>query len=372
MADIGRPIGGAEASPALAWMLNQPPLPEPEAWEVVVPEPSPVVLDFVAGEGLRQSKTMRGHQLTTRMGERLTGRGTVWVYNFAARPVTGVVRLEGHGGAAVEQRLTLKPGERRAVPVEFAVSTERFHGVQWRAQFEAEDDRVPPARLASWVYPHVGQFVQKVLTDLQHAAPAAAQNAARIDGRPLARGEAPLFPQGRWRVTKGVTVEERGDTWRFTVTEFPDEVMRPAMAELPLPDGFRFPRYSMILAQVRLAPRRAEEVRAHPEPRGEPENSALDREVFGVYFRTAQGGLYVTTMNFAATTEGLNFGQVADNFTPFVYGRNHLPWRFLENEPAALALVFRPRLLPATYEVRGARIVELIEAKREEAGSGKR
>lgn len=149
--------------------------------------------------------------------------------------------------------------------------------------------------------------------------------------------------------------------WRFTVEGFPDEVLRPAVAELPLPDNFVFQAYDIFTADVRLVPRGASDVTPAIEPRSEPEFSAIDKETVGFYFRTERGGLYATSMHFPVSTAGMRFGQMAGNFTPVFYGRMHLPWRFLENKPLSLVIMFRPRLLPATYEIRQAKIAEIVK-----------
>lgn len=360
MRAIGRKFNNNEATPALAWLLHQPPLPESRAWEVVAYPPSPVVIDFVAGEGMLAIKSSRGHFLSRGKDGRATGRGTVVIYHFGRGPLSGVLRVESRAIATLTMKLTLMPGDRREIPVDFNVDMPEFAGTPWRATFESPS--VSSSRLRSWVYPDMSGYEERPLADLHQPSTASVRHATVLDQRPLARGEAPLQIRGRWRVTKGVDVEEGTRVWRFTVNGFPDETMRPAMAELPLPDGFRFPRYGLVLANLRLAPRTADAAQPHPEPRSEPEFSALDKETIGVYYRTVQGGLYATTMHFPVTTEWLRFAQIADNFTTVFYGRMHSPWRFLDNEPVALVLMFRPRLLPATYEIRDARIVELVRA----------
>lgn len=361
MRDIGRRFGDFEISPALAWLLHQPPLPEPREWDVTVSAPSPVVIDFVAGTGMRQSKSSRGHFLTQMSALEAKGQGTVVLYNFGRKAMRGVLRVDGHAREPLIEQLELAPGERRDISLTFAVDRQPFQGVRWKATFVPDCDEVPPARLRSFVYPEAVGLRPQVLADFQHEPKRSAANAANLDSRRLARGEAPLRPDGRWRVTKGMRVEESGRVWRFTVNGFPDETLRPAIAELPLPDGFTFHAFDIFAADVRLCPRRAEDVALADEPRSEPEFSAIDKETAGFYFRSRAGGLYATAMHFPVSTSGMRFGQMAANFTPVFYGRMHLPWRFLETQPVSLVLIFRPRLLPATYEIRDARIVRLTK-----------
>ena len=47
MAGIGTPVGGGEATPALAWLAAQPAPNRTRDWPVKVPAPSPVVMDFL-------------------------------------------------------------------------------------------------------------------------------------------------------------------------------------------------------------------------------------------------------------------------------------------------------------------------------------
>lgn len=364
MRDIGRKIGEGEASPALAWLLHLPPIERRRNWSVQVPPPSPVVLDLVAGEGLLTSKTSRGHFLTNRIAQGWSGRGKVRVYNFHGRQVSGIVRITG-ATRSTDWPVTLAPGQMTELEMEFALDGDRFRAERWNAEFLDRENQLPVARLNWLLYPHTIGFQTRLFAGFDYPAEAARENAAVIDARPRAVGEETVQSRGRWRMTKGVQLEEGPTgTWRFTVTGFPDEPMQRALAELPLPDGFRFPKYSFLSAEMRLLPRKASEVTPAEEPRAEPDFSDLDREVFALTVRTRKGGIYATAFHFPLSTQGLAFTQIANNFTAIFYGRMDLPWRFLDNEPASLLFSFRPRLLPATYEISNLRVVELVPADR--------
>ena len=107
---------------------------------------------------------------------------------------------------------------------------------------EDQRTRADPAQrdavLATNFYPASAYRVIRETAGFNH--PAAAQaSRARLLARPLAVGEPALVPQGRWLVTPGVTVEETSEGWSFHVAHLPSEPLRPAMAELPLPDGWK-------------------------------------------------------------------------------------------------------------------------------------
>lgn len=363
MKDIGRPIGGNEASPALAWLMNQNGVPQSRPWVVHVERPSPVVIDFVAGADMWAAKWYRGHFLQTQAGEGYSGDGELRIYNFHHASVAGVLRVWGARDAESSQRLEIKAGDRAIVPLGFWASADRFRGQRWRAEFLPDDRRLARALFSSWNYPNYGAMRERRVEDFSAAGEQARVNAAFLDSRPQADDEERLSPQGRWRVSKGVRVEEDGDVWRFIVTGFPDEPLRPAAAELPLREGFRFTPDSLFAADYRLRVRTIERVEPALEPRAERVFSALDREPIGIYVRSKTGNVFTMSGHWAATTEWQPYMQAAANLNLFPFGRTVMPWRFLQHEPAALVFHFRPRLLPAVYEVRNARVVEFTSGE---------
>ena len=360
MRDIGRKFGDWEASPAMAWLINQPPIENPRAWEVRVPAPSPVVIDFIAGDDLKASKSYRGHFLMRRAEGGWAGGGELRIYNFHRAAVKGTLFLDGVTNGPRQMELHLKSGEMTRVPIEFFDAPERFRGRKWRAEFWADETRHSRAVFSSWIYPAFSENREERLEDFSAAGEAVARNAAVLDQRPRAPEEETLVPQGRWRVTKGGTVTEENGTWRFVVTGFPDEPLRPAVAELPLRDGFQFTPNSFFGIEHRLLSRTIERVEPVAVPRAERYFSALDREPIGFNIRTRTGNLFTMSFHFACTTQWESYLNAAANFTVAPYARMERPWRFFEHEPAALVFHFRPRLLPAVYEVRNARVVELV------------
>ena len=93
--------------------------------------------------------------------------------------------------------------------------------------------------LSTRFYPNTNGWSSIPVFNFDFPATDAAKHRAQLEARPLAEGEPKLIPQGRWLVSSGVTVEETPGSWRIRVDHLPAEPMRPAMAELPLPDGWR-------------------------------------------------------------------------------------------------------------------------------------
>lgn len=88
-------------------------------------------------------------------------------------------------------------------------------------------------------YPNTTGWQAAEVARFDHAAEAASANRALLESRPLADGEPALVPDGRWLVSPGVTVEETAEGWRFHIASWAPGPLRPAMAELPLPEGWK-------------------------------------------------------------------------------------------------------------------------------------
>lgn len=363
MRDIGRKIGDAEASPAMAWLMNQPGIAKSRPWVVRVPQPSPVVIDFVAGAGMFISKNFRGNFLIERTKQGWRGTGELRVYNFDRTARSGTLRVRGAAGGLREMPLRLLSGEMHRVPLEFESNEREFRGDRWTAEFVPDQKRVPPAIFSSWVYPNYAPMAERLQEDFAYSAADSHTNAAIVDQRPLAAEEERVHAAGRWRVTQGLSVSETEDTWRFTVTGFPDEPMRPAVAELPLRDGFRFGEQSFFRVDTRLLPRTIAQVEPALEPRADLDVSGLDREAIGLFVRVESGMLFWMSAYFPATTTWKGYTQHVANFNAFTYSRLGGSHRLLDHKPVSLVIQFRPRLLPAVYEIRKARVVELFDAR---------
>ncbi len=357
MRDIGRKFGEWEVSPALAWLLHRPALPRSSAMQVMSEAPSPVVIDFIAGAAMQQAKSYGGYFLTEKTPAGWTGDGRLRIYNFARSAVEGILRIEGTNDGIREIQLRLRAGEMREITIELTASG-FLRATEWRATF------VPNlgsgiARFSSRVFADPRDGQETLVEDFSSAGAAVRANAHFLDTRPRASEEESLQTMGRWRVSKGLSVTEDNGVWRFTVTGFPDESTRPAVAELPLRDGLRFSPESLLRMDLRLVPRTIDQVHPTEQPLSHPNFSRLDREPIWPHVRTRTGNLYMMAIDFPIQTQWRLFAEMPANFTPAFYGRMELPWRFLDHEPAALVFHFRPRLLPAVYEVRNARVVEL-------------
>jgi hypothetical protein len=80
-------------------------------------------------------------------------------------------------------------------------------------------------------------------------------------------------------------------------------------------------------------------------------------DMFEVYFRTANGNLYIVWPQLKPQENWRLAMQAAESFSLSFYGRAELPWRFAENRPVALVFFIRPKALPSVLEIRDAEIV---------------
>jgi hypothetical protein len=391
---IGQKFGENEASPALAWLQEtgrRKPY-RPKHWTVHAPEPSPVVLDFIAGDGLVQLKRYGGYvamnvgrglrtppsttsELKAGFGDPAlhptkSGAGQVVLYNFSDVPVSGWLQVtQGRGlladPAVLEREWTLEPMAREIVPVTLSVPADRFARHELALRFVHEGRRtedggqksglrsptsdVRPliSLFSTFFYPQGSGMQERRLYDFH--ADVGRDRRIPPFSQPAGFGDPALQASGRWRVSDGVRVEETADgIWRFHVTAYPTERDQPATAELALPSDFVFPDGGMMLFSYRLA---------HPA-----NTTAANSRSFEPHFRTANGNLYQVWPRQSAIGAWSGYTEVKENFTMAFYNRSNLPWRFRDNRPVALVFIFRPGRagLPATYEVRDMRIVELV------------
>ena len=358
MRRIGQPLGDNFASPALAylWDYAQRHPYRPRSWSVRAPAPSPVVVDFIAESGLDAWKSGGGYLLRGAAGpavavKQRAGLGRVVLYNFADKAIAG--RWEVTGGAA-SGAVVLAAGERRELPVELTVPGDRFEGNAWRVTFTPEAASGPRAQWETRLYPDTAGLKATRVARFDFTAGQNRERAAGLQKRSLAAGEPGLSIQGRWLVTAGVRVEEVGERWRFHIDRLPDEPLRPAMVELPLPAGLRLDPGMLVVLERRLRPARLAGGAGETRPSGGVMGAMMD-----VYFRTENGNLYQTWPRLRMTAGWESYAERADNFTMGFFGRAELPWRFFDNRPVSLVFFLRPAELPTVFEVRRAHLVRL-------------
>lgn len=395
MRRIGERFGENEATPALAWLMEEGARRPyvPKDWTVTAPPASPVVIDFIGGDGLTQAKRYGGY-VAHRVGVKPApapaarppaaapqaavkppvgppplpypglpkgyvppatwhGTGAVVLYNLSAKPVTGRLVIERgedviFDPAILAREWTLGPKSRTVVEVNLRIPATQFArqelALHWRANNPGETSIFSTA-----FFPNYPLMREKLVYDF--AAPDSGlrqpEGADQGPAVQTASEEPVLEPQGRWRVTPGVKVQETANKlWRFHVARFPDEPEKSAIAELPLPPGFAFPDRAMMRFFYRLA-----------QPAGTDLKTGKYMEA---YFRTANGNLYQVWPRQYAMHAWSEYVEAKENYTMAFYGRANLPWRFRDNQPVALVFFFRPRgVLPAVYEVKDARIVQL-------------
>ena len=379
MEGIGKTWGGSgwEASPALAWLEAQAgPAAKTRTrdWVVKTEAPSPVVLDFIAAPGTTQAvKANDGYFLrdmdyiTGPEHPRRLGRGTLVLYNFGetaaevslAWPVE-LLPIEAEG--PLTERWTLAPGERREIEVVASVEGDGFRAteVALAADVRVGEQRTV-SRWASRLYAFPGGMRMEGRREFGFAPEEAAANRRRLETRPLAPEEPPLRRDGRWLVTEGVAVEEIDGGWRFHLTAFPGVGLRPAVAELPLPRGWRLAPGEVFSYRHRVVdgPGAVELRWDHPDERRRRQTGN-----FGMlaepYFRTTDGKLFSAGSRTRPTEVWRRFQQGPETFGMRFLGRTTPPWRFEDNTPAALVFFMRPSRLPAVYEVRDPQVARWV------------
>jgi hypothetical protein len=376
---IGKPVGKEYASPAVAYLWDyagRHPY-RSKNWEVDAEAPSVVLVDFMPAGDLVQLKRSGGYMLTAEgvsgSGAESSGQGSsrghggFVFYNFAEHAVVGRVVWGGEGVrvTGLPERVVLAPGERREVPVELEVQAGAFDARTLRVEVipdaGSEESR---AVFATRLFPASKKMTSRLVAGFDFSAKENAVRREALLKRPLADGEPALKPDGRWLVTDGVRVREGEDVWRFQIDYLPAEPLRPAMAELPFPEGFVFSPGTRLWFQQRRLPvvescagggvSVGVDTARLKARAGEAEGNMLD-----VYFRTENGNFYQTWPRQGSGAEWKSYSGGAEDFTMGFFGRAKLPWRFSDNRPASLVFFFRPSLLPAIFEVRGGRIIRL-------------
>ena len=369
MAGIGQKWAdeGWLASPALAWLearAAEGGSRRTHDWVVRTEKASPVVIDFIAGWATQAVKACDGYFLCDmdyldgqKLPRRL-GRGTVVLYNFGTEAAdvklpwpAELLPMDAEG--LVTGSWHLEPGERREVPVMASVDGDGYRPTEVALAAEVQVGGVSTlSRWASRFYPNPAGMQEAARRDFRFAPEAAAANRSRLERRPLAPEEPALRRDGRWLVTEGVAVEEIDGGWRFHITRFPGVGLRPAVAELPLPTGWHFESDEVFLFNYRLldGPGAVELRWDHPDAtrRRQTGNFGMIAEP---YFRTTDGKLFSAGSRLSPTVRWGRFQHGAEAFGMRFLGRTTPPWRFEENQSAALVFFLRPSRLPAVLEV---------------------
>ncbi len=384
MTQIGMAIGGNEASPALAWLMDRDgrtPGPEfirtgPRArgetravrargdWPVDVEAASPVVMDLVAGRDLLAVKAFSGYVAggAGLADENGRGEAKLVIYNFGPAPAAlrlawpDGIRPAAHGegrGEIAELRISLEPGERREIDVELSVSDQAMtaHELALRAEVTSGGTRTF-SRWATRLFPRPEGLRMAKQRALVFPAVAATRNREWLLDEQAAE-EAKVGAQGRWVVTPGVVVEETPTKWRFHVSSLPPEPMRPARAELPLPDDWAPWEPGLVISfAYRVVPERgAESLRPDdPDPLRRLRTGKMG-DTLEFFLRTRAGNVYCIQSPLRPTAEWLPYNQPAETLTPGFPGRHRAPLRISRERPASLVYFFRPAKLPTVYEI---------------------
>ncbi len=382
MTRIGEKIGGNEASPAMAWMMDRagrrvPPEfvrigPRGRAerryvrdrgdWLVRTEAPSPVVMDLVAGEGMQAVKSFCGYVLDSDVkgaaGGTRSGTAKLVFYHFGTE--TAEIALawpRGMRPASGEDqtplRLKLEPGDRREVDVALSVPDGAFRANELSLVAEVQSGGARTrSRWATRLYPHPSGMVSADARSFVFPANTASGNCDWLL-REQAEEEAQVAAQGRWLVTPGVVVEETPTRWRFHVSALPPEPMRPARAELPLPDDWAPWERGLVMgfAYRSLPEAGASALRADdPDPLRRLRTGKLG-DTLEFFLRTRAGNVYCVQSPSRPTAEWVTYNQPAETLTPGFPGRQAAPLKIDKERPASLVFFFRPAALPTVYEI---------------------
>jgi hypothetical protein len=339
--------------------------------------PSPVVIDFIAGADTQPAKSWLGYWVGGEFREQAgaprlrSGAGVVVLYNFGSEPAE--VRIEqifDAKGANDEPRagaiegafapLVLAPGERREIPVRLWARADAFVPNEVAIAAEVRSGGVHTvSRWSTRVYAApAADYGELGRRGFGFSTAEGQANREHLLARPYAEGEPRLKPQGRWLVSEGVKIEETVRGWRIHVQHFPGDPYRPAMVELPLPEGWRMEAGEMLGYDYRLVPvAGAGELRSdEPDPRLRRQSGVAGSQAES-YIRTRNGNLYSTVPRLEPKAEWQRYLQGAETLTLLFMGRAAQPWRFLDNEPASLVFFVRPATLPAVLEIRDPQVV---------------
>jgi hypothetical protein len=325
-----------------------------------------VVLDFIAAPATTQAvKANAGYYLrdmdfiTGPEAPRRLGRGRIVLYNFGASPADVTLAwpaelLPTEAEGPLTESWRLEPGERREVEVVGSVEGDGFRPTEVSLMAEVRTGEVrTTSRWASRFYPFPGGMLEASRRDFRFAPESAATNRRRLEKRSLAPEEPALRRDGRWLVTEGVAVEEVDGGWRFHVTGFAGVGLRPAVAELPLPGGWRMEPGEVLCFRHRAidGAGAVELSWDHPDARRRRQTGNFGM-IAEAYFRTTDGKLFSAGSRTSPTAVWRRYQQGPETFGMRFLGRTTPPWRFEDNTPAALVFFMRPARLPAVYEVR--------------------
>lgn len=260
-------------------------------------------------------------------------------------------------------------------------------------------------RLATQLYPSPSVFRMNPIDRFTFTAQDNADARERQLNRPRVEDEAPLAQHPtaeRWLSTPGVDIEETATGWRITVHDLPPEPLRPAEIELPLPDGWTFPRdaalsfrYRLVLPDPKAEKLKTERLKTDPAVAGlggaQPTHNlptdsapAPNRfEEFDVNFRDYGGTLWSVWPRLLARNSTQSYLEPTGNFTPMFFSRAPLrgtqslelkagtsnevesstasPFhRLPTTDLRSLVLMIRPRVLPTTIEIQFPQIIGFL------------
>jgi hypothetical protein len=204
------------------------------------------------------------------------GTGTVVLYNFLDKPVTGRLVLPPEvervapNALSEPAALTLAPGERREIPVIIKVPWDRFTRISVPITFAPEVSSMPVARYLTALIPDIAGLPATLLANLlapgmervavsavasgEGRAPNELSNRSFIANRPRASEEAPMMEQSGWLAQAGAQVERSPEGFTIKVSSIPPGKPQRIEVEIPWPDGLAFGEEEFLSVEFRLKP----------------------------------------------------------------------------------------------------------------------
>jgi hypothetical protein len=200
------------------------------------------------------------------------GVGTVVLYNFSNKPVTGRLQLPEVVGLAVPvdpdsgDLITLAANERREIPVSVKVRWGQYERIEALLSFVPRDSALPTARFLTTFLPDIGGIKTRVIADMlpQQGEPfnrspivdtASARVAANyrfIAQRVRVSEEEPMAERDGYFAQQGAIVEKTSGGFLVKITKLPPGKPQRVEVEIPWPDALPLSENNFINLDFRL------------------------------------------------------------------------------------------------------------------------
>ena len=272
---------------------------------VMYPKQLPATYEFRRPQLLKLGAGSPEHGTRPNNQEPITsyryGAGTVVLYNFSDKPVTGRLILPEAVGRVVpnapgiDESVVLQPHERREIPVSIKVPWDRYERIPVEISFVPIADNLqvslsaigpaaaegfrfqvsdrPVSRFRTDLIPDIGGMPATLVADLlaqrsEDRRPTtdggqqpnnqepSTNNRDLVATRPRASEEAPMTAQGAFFAQEGAQLSafssQLSDTFSITVTSIPAGRHQRIEIEIPWPDGLAFGEDEFLSMEFRI------------------------------------------------------------------------------------------------------------------------